>query len=520
MAMGVSSGDFLAIQQAKFSLNDPVLGAYIDEAVQENPENIAFREEAIVHQFYALNMEEAYALAQNYEGEERLIIRLAKIGYALQNNQFFEAAELHRTSEILAFYADNITEAWGYIIAGDKDKMEASLQKAAEDNPALAGVFLYQRAMIYAYLKDYKTAFEILDNNGSPIIFNTASQRNYLSLAILSGEIDAQDLDIEHQPSVQKHILEMAQKGEIHSSLGFYSPQNAIAEHFHILKNGALEQGLSFQVARIFEFFIAALTPENSENQRIIAEYFIINQEYDDVIARAKLNKDPVYSLAFLQLEADALYLQGDAEASLTRVLETQENNDAELNYIRGNAYNRVEDYEQAIQFYDKFIQEIGEDKAGFTMRFSLALAHLSNQDIDIAQAQLRKLLAEQPENPEVLNSLGYLLVDHKIALDEGLDMLKKAVEISPNADHILDSLGWAYYRLENYDEAEIWIERALMLNAVDPTINSHLGDVYWRQGREREAQFQWSHAIEFAKSRFSEIPPEILQEKLDNGLD
>src|SRR5262249_38002855 len=81
------------------------------------------------------------------------------------------------------------------------------------------------------------------------------------------------------------------------------------------------------------------------------------------------------------------------------------------------------------------------------------------------------------------------------INLDEGMRMIKRAVEQRADDGYIVDSLGWAYYRLGNMDEAVKQLERAVELKPEDPTINGHLGDAYWRVGRMLEARFQWRHA-------------------------
>ena len=97
-----------------------------------------------------------------------------------------------------------------------------------------------------------------------------------------------------------------------------------------------------------------------------------------------------------------------------------------------------------------------------------------------------------------MLNYLGYSWVDMGMNLDEAMGMIRKAVELRPNDGFIVDSLGWAHYRLGEYDEAVTELERAIGLKPDDPVINDHLGDAYWKAGRELEAQFQWRHARDF----------------------
>jgi tetratricopeptide (TPR) repeat protein len=94
-----------------------------------------------------------------------------------------------------------------------------------------------------------------------------------------------------------------------------------------------------------------------------------------------------------------------------------------------------------------------------------------------------------------VLNYLGYSWVDKGENLEDGMQMIRRAVEQRPDDGYIVDSLGWAYYRIGDYDQAVKNLERAVELKPEDPTINDHLGDAYWRVGRNLEARFQWSHA-------------------------
>ncbi len=100
--------------------------------------------------------------------------------------------------------------------------------------------------------------------------------------------------------------------------------------------------------------------------------------------------------------------------------------------------------------------------------------------------------------------------------LEQGMDMIRRAVEQRPDDGYIVDSLGWAYFRTGNYAEAVKNLERAVLLEPDDPTINDHLGDAYWRVGRTLEAHYQWAQAKDFKPD-----PDELakIEEKLKNGL-
>ena len=132
------------------------------------------------------------------------------------------------------------------------------------------------------------------------------------------------------------------------------------------------------------------------------------------------------------------------------------------------------------------------------------------------AEADMRKALELKPEDPHVLNYLGYSWIDQGTNLDEAMKMIRRAVEQRPDDGYIVDSLGWAYYRIGNYEDAVKNLERAVELRAEDPTINDHLGDAYWRVGRTLEAKFQWAHARDL-KPEAEDLPK--IEAKIENGL-
>ena len=132
------------------------------------------------------------------------------------------------------------------------------------------------------------------------------------------------------------------------------------------------------------------------------------------------------------------------------------------------------------------------------------------------AETDMRKALELQPEQPHVLNYLGYSWIDQGINLDEGMKMIRRAVDQRPDDGYIVDSLGWAFYRIGNFEDAVKHLERAIDLKPEDPTINDHLGDAYWRVGRTLEAKFQWAHARDL-KPEAEELPK--IEAKIANGL-
>lgn len=133
------------------------------------------------------------------------------------------------------------------------------------------------------------------------------------------------------------------------------------------------------------------------------------------------------------------------------------------------------------------------------------------------AEADMKKALELSPEQPYVLNYLGYSWIDQGLNLDEGMKMLMRATELRPDDGAISDSVGWAYYRLGQFDTAVEWLERASEQKGDDATIVEHLGDAYWHVGRHREARFQWERALH-QKPDKDRVP--VINDKLAKGLD
>ena len=131
-------------------------------------------------------------------------------------------------------------------------------------------------------------------------------------------------------------------------------------------------------------------------------------------------------------------------------------------------------------------------------------------------EAALNKALAQEPNEPELLNYLGYSWIDQGLHLDEGMKMLMRATALRPDDGAITDSVGWAFYRVGQFDKAVEWLERASEQKGDDATITEHLGDAYWHVGRKREARFEWERALN-QKPDKDRVP--VIKDKLANGL-
>jgi Flp pilus assembly protein TadD len=155
---------------------------------------------------------------------------------------------------------------------------------------------------------------------------------------------------------------------------------------------------------------------------------------------------------------------------------------------------------------------------AHWVLYYTRGISNERAGDWTAAERDFREALALQPDQPLVLNYLGYSMVEEGANLDEALGMIEKAVAARPDDGYITDSLGWVLYRLDRNDEAVPHMLRAVELTPDDPVINDHLGDVLWVAGRKREAEFQWRRALSFGPA--PDLDMDRVREKLDVGLD
>ncbi|MFO1061486.1 MAG: tetratricopeptide repeat protein [Dongiaceae bacterium] len=216
-------------------------------------------------------------------------------------------------------------------------------------------------------------------------------------------------------------------------------------------------------------------------------------------------------------LELDKLGQTDEALRQLD-LLATERPDQVEPLLQRANILRSHERFAESAEAYTKALALIPEAKPEhWSVYYFRGIAYERSKQWPRAEADFRKALELQPDQPLVLNYLAYSWVEQGQHLDEALDMLKKAVAGRPNDGYIIDSLGWIYFRLGKYEDAVSNLERAVELKPQDSTINDHLGDAYWKAGRKVEARYQWQRALLF-KPDAERVKP--IEQKIAKGLD
>jgi tetratricopeptide (TPR) repeat protein len=226
----------------------------------------------------------------------------------------------------------------------------------------------------------------------------------------------------------------------------------------------------------------------------------------------------PLARSALIQraIDLDGSDRSDEAKADLEKLI-TASPSDLEAIMALGNLLRGRKLFAECADVYSKALATMPTpDKSAWTLFYFRGICFERSKQWPKAEADLKKALQLFPDQPHVLNYLGYSWIDKGMNLDEGMAMIKRAVEQRADDGYIVDSLGWANYRIGKYEEAVKELDRAVELKPEDPTINDHLGDAYWKVGRTVEARFQWAHARDLGPEA-EDLP--AIEQKLKSGL-
>jgi tetratricopeptide (TPR) repeat protein len=244
-----------------------------------------------------------------------------------------------------------------------------------------------------------------------------------------------------------------------------------------------------------------------------LKKYEMAIETYDRVPVTSPLKRKALIQRA---INLEILEKKDEARDRL-KALVDERPEDIEGLFAYANVLRSNKKFAEAGEVYSKLLNMLGEPKREhWSIYYFRGICFERSKQWPLAEKDFQQALKLFPDQPQVLNYLGYSWVDQGVNLDPALEMIRKAVSLRPKDGYIVDSLGWAYYRLGRYAEATVELERAVELTPNDPTINDHLGDVYWKTDRKLEAKFQWSHALEM-KPEPEDL--EKIQKKLKEGL-
>lgn len=297
------------------------------------------------------------------------------------------------------------------------------------------------------------------------------------------------------------------------------SPAEGVAEVFYgigsaLASEGGLDTGVIFLQLSVY------MNPNMTLAHIALAEAYDGAGKYKMEIQ--SLDRVPASSPLWLNVQIqkalalNALNKVDQAKAILVALSKKYPKDVRPLDAL-GNILRAHERYAEALPYYSQAIALTKKPShSDWTLFYSRGVCYERLNQWSKAQADLKKALKLSPDEPLVLNYLGYTWANKDTNLKMALDYIQKAVRLKPEDGYYIDSLGWAYYRLGNLPQAVRELEHAVELKPDDPTINDHLGDVYWRVGRKLEAKYQWQQSLELKPDKKEK---ESLRKKLASGL-
>ncbi len=255
-----------------------------------------------------------------------------------------------------------------------------------------------------------------------------------------------------------------------------------------------------FKMAEIYLRLARELDPQN-DKAKLFLGAVLERTDRDEAAMKAykEIAESSAFSISARLSESDILFSQKKYEQGIA-VLKSikNENTDRILNRSLGRAYLITEDYGKALPYYEALIASMSktELEADPSPRYlrGICLERLGRWPEAVKDFEF--VLANRPDDADALNYLGYTWVDKGVNLPKAFKMIEKAVALQPESGAIIDSLGWAHYKLGHLTKARDYLEDAVERSPTSATIVDHLGDVYWKLGRQKEARYQWQRAL------------------------
>lgn len=421
--------------------------------------------------------------------------------------------------------ANALVGAWAKLGVGRmSDALEAFDALAATEGLEAFG--LYHKALALASVGDFEGADDILSGRASGPVF--VMRRGVFAHAQILSQLErnTEALDLLERsfgtgpdPVVDALRLRL-QAGEPVPFDTVRSARDGLAEVFFSISTAL--NGEADPVYTLLHLRVAShLQPDHADARLLMADVLESLQQYELAVAAYESfpPEDPNHVNAEIG-RAQALLSQGNADGAIEALqgLARLYGDLLIVQFALGDMLRSNERFDEAEIAYTAALDlRSKESPDDWVLYFYRGICHEQSKDWAPAEADFRKSLELNPTQPQVLNYLGYGLIDRGEKLDEALGMIEKAVAADPKQGYIIDSLAWAFFKLGRYEEALEPMERASLLEPVDPVVTDHLGDVYWMTGRKLEAQFQWRRALSFEPA---EKDAERIRRKLELGLD
>lgn len=522
------SGNYLAGRHAQVERAMPEATLYINKALSLSPDTPDLLRRAFVVLASEGQIEEARPLAEQIldDNDEAPIAGLTVVIWYMKNDRWNDAqAKIDAFADggLNRFMAP-LLSAWSDVALGKSAETAIETLKPLQKEGSKPLYYMH-KAMIYDLKGDPDAALaayqeEIKEQGGISLrivelLGNLYERKGMKEKALALYEDFAQS---NTRSPVMRDALQRVAAGEMPPPI-ISSASDGAAEGFFGIAT-TLSQQNAQETALMFARLGLYLRPDMPVMQILLGNIL----QADDQLENANriyqsINPASPYAWSARLRAAEnldeldqtdnaikALYAMAEEEPTLADPL------------IRvGDILRSRERFEEAVGAYDQALDRVGElQPHHWSLLYARGIVLERSKQWDRAEKDFLKALEFEPEQPFVLNYLGYSWVDQGKHLDEAKDMIRKAVSLRPNDGYIVDSLGWAYFRLGEFEASAKEMERAVEMRPEDPILNDHLGDALWRVNRRLEARYQWERVLTLGPD--DTLRREV-EAKLQNGL-
>lgn len=521
------AGSYLAARQASLASDYTAAATYYTRALTRDRTNPNILDNAIMAFLGSGDVSGAAQIAaQRAElpGKNPIADITVKAG-ALAEGNFSTTAVPVTDTDGLAPLLNGLLRGWAILGEGRMSDAVTVFAEVAETED-FASFARYHEALALASVGDFQSAEEIFsgEKHGPLQLSTRGIVAHAQTLVQLERSDDAKALvQAALSTRFDAHLDNLLSRLNAGEPVAYDFVNNAQEGSAEVLFNIAaiLSGRAAPEIVLSYARLAQHIRPDHGPAVLTVAEMLDdLDQHRLATKAYAQIDRDdPLYFVAEMG-RADALYADDrkDAAAEVLEAL-TKTHGDMPLVHASlGDLFSRMKRYDDALDAYGASLALRDEgDRAAWRVHYARGIMHENLDNFADMETDFRRALELYPNQPDVLNYLGYSLVEQRIKMDEALGMIETAVKERPESGYITDSLAWVYYRLGRFEDAVEPMERAVELLPVDPIVNDHLGDVYWKVGRVLEAEFQWKRALSFEPE---EVEAERIRRKLEVGLD
>ncbi len=523
-----SAGAYLAAGVATTESDYAAAVIWAGRALADDPKNVALLDSLVLANVGTGDMAEAIKGAKLLleTGSKSQTATVVLLADAAKAGDFEAILKLGTAGSSAGAVLDDLVKAWAKLGLGRSTEAMADFDKMAKTT-GLEAFGLYHKALALASAGDFEGADDILSGRAAGNL--AVNRRGAIAQIEILSQLERNDdaisfIDRSFVPGRDLEIDDLRRRLVAGEPLPFTVARNAtdgIAEVFYTMAtavNGEAAPAYTMLHSRA----AAYLRPDNTEAILLTANLLEQQQQFDLAVSTYAMVQptNPAFYIAEIG-RAEATQAAGRSAESLEilQALARSHGTQIAVQTALGDGLRRAEKFAEAKVAYDAAIATLPEPPpaSNWPLFYSRGICLERTGDFAAADADMRLALSLNPNEPQVLNYLGYSLVDRGEKLEEALGMIKRAVLARPDNGAILDSLAWAYFRLGRYEDALIPMEKASLLMAVDPVVTDHLGDVYWAVGRTREAEYQWRRALSYEPT---EADATRIRLKLEKGLD